>query len=231
MRLSSFNLVAIAVGLAVFVGGGLWVWFGDGRRPPSANPGSSAPELRDNPPQANTIGSSPTERPGPSRTARRTNRPAQEVASNSLPSEIVSDDPENSAQWEKKIDDILTAEGDESQKAQQLLALLPTLPETAQIEAAQHLVNLVPDEGYAATSQHLTNAHTAEAVLDVLIGDLMNRPNTLKLPMLLQVARITDHPKAGEAKELLEFYVGEDLGTDWDAWEKSVTTWLKENPE
>ena len=40
------------------------------------------------------------------------------------------------------------------------------------MEAAQHLSNLLPDEEYPALAQTLTNAHTPEAVLDVLMTDV-----------------------------------------------------------
>src|SRR5205814_8807848 len=82
--------------------------------------------------------------------------------------------------WEQRIDDVLTAKEEEDQKAKRLLALLPNLPESGQVEAAQHLSNLLPDEEYAALAQTLTNDHTPEAVLDVLMTDILNRPNPVK---------------------------------------------------
>ena len=231
MKAPSFKWVAISAGLLVFVAGGLWVWFGDRKTDGTAPGDSPAPETMENPAPAGAVASPPSRTPRSGPKPKRSGTASPETLSNPLPPESAPDSPGDPAPWEKKIDDILTADGDESQKAQKLLELIPTLPEDAQIEAAQHLVNLVPDEGYAAASPYLTNAQTSEAVLDVLIGDLMNRPNTLKLPLLLEVARVPEHPKAGEAKELLEFYVGEDLGADWSAWETALATWLKENPE
>jgi hypothetical protein len=68
-------------------------------------------------------------------------------------------------------------------------------------------------------------------VLDVLTSDLANRTNTLKLPVLLQIARQQKHPMAAEAQKLLELYVNEDYGTDWTAWEKAIQEWLKEERE
>jgi len=133
--------------------------------------------------------------------------------------------------WEQRIDDVLTAKEDEDQKAKRLLDLLPHLPEDGQVEAAQHLSNLLPDEQYAVLAQTLTNAHTPEAVLDVLMTDVLNRPNPIKLSTLLEVARTPDHPKADEARDVLEVFVDEDYGKNWDAWEAAVQKWLKENPD
>lgn len=136
--------------------------------------------------------------------------------------------PEQAA-WEKEVDDILLSETDETQKSERLLAMLPKLDEDAQVEVAQHVVNLVPDEAYAHASQVLTNAMTPEPVLSVLMTDLLNRGNELKLPIILNLARTDKHPLQAESKELLEIYLQEDLGNDWGAWEKSLDNWLKEN--
>ena len=133
--------------------------------------------------------------------------------------------------WEERIDDLLTAEGAEDKKAVEMLAMLPNLPEDGQVEAAQHISNLLPDEQYAALSPVLTNAHTAEAVLDVLMTDVLNRPNGVKLNTLLDVARVPNHPKAEEARDVLEVFVDENYGEDWTAWSNAVQKWLKENPD
>ena len=61
------------------------------------------------------------------------------------------------------------------------MELLPQLPEEGQEEAAEHLANLLPDDQYAAAGQMLTNLKTTEPVMDVLMSDLLNRPNTLKM--------------------------------------------------
>ncbi len=133
--------------------------------------------------------------------------------------------------WEQRIDDVLVGKEEENQKAKRLLDLLPHLPEAGQVEAAQHLSNLLPDEEYPALAQTLTNAHTPEAVLDVLMTDVLNRPNAVKLTTLLEVARTPDHPKAEEARDVLEVFVDENYGDNWVAWESAVTNWLKENPD
>ena len=77
----------------------------------------------------------------------------------------------------------------------------------------------------------LTDSKLPEEVLDVLIVDVLNRPNSLKLPLLLEVARDTQHPKAAEAKDLLELYLEEDYGSDWNKWQAKMEQWLKENPD
>jgi hypothetical protein len=135
------------------------------------------------------------------------------------------------ADWEEKIDGILTAQDEDGQKATRLLAMFPNLPEDGQVEAAQHISNLLPDEQYSSLAQALTNAAMPEAVLDVLMTDVLNRPNQLKLETLLDVARTPTHPKAEEARDVLEVFVDENYGEDWAAWKNAVEKWLKENPD
>lgn len=133
--------------------------------------------------------------------------------------------------WEDKIDDIVGSEDSDTNKVKQLFALFPKLPPDGQEEAVQHLSNLVEDDNYAQLGDMLKNAKLSEGVLDELLADALNRPNNLKLPLLLDVASNPDHAKKDEAKDLLELYLGEDYGTDWAKWKDQMTTWLKDNPD
>ena len=129
------------------------------------------------------------------------------------------------------MDQILSASDDNTNKVKQLFALFPQLPETGQEEVARHLANLTADEDYAPLGGLLADDKLPDGVLDVLMADVLNRPNGLKLPLLLQVAEDPNHPKAGEAKDLLELYLGENYGNDWAVWQQKTTEWLKENPD
>ena len=133
--------------------------------------------------------------------------------------------------WEDKLEAILTAEGDDADKAKQLLAMFPHLPEDGQVEVAQHLSNLTSDKDYAPLGSYLTNSSTSEEVKDVLMADVLNRPNSLKLPLLLDVARDPQNPKASEAKDILELFLEEDYGTDWPTWQSKMQQWLADNPD
>jgi len=133
--------------------------------------------------------------------------------------------------WENKLDDILGSDGDEPSKAKQMLALFRRLPTEGQVEAAQHVSNLLPDEEYAPLGKLLTDSKLPEDVLDVLVVDVLNRPNSLKLPLLLEIARDPSHPKAVESKELLEVYLEQDYGNDWNKWQAKLDQWIKDNPD
>ena len=134
------------------------------------------------------------------------------------------------AGWEDRIDELLKADTASADKAQRLIELYPRLPEEGQVEAAQHLANLLPNEEYAPLGRYLADPKTSAGVLAVLMADVLNRPNELKLPLLLEVARNPDHVKAGDAKRVLELYLDHDYGTNWDAWQAQMQEWLQNNP-
>jgi hypothetical protein len=135
------------------------------------------------------------------------------------------------ADWDDKVNDILGPEGDEKEKAKKLIDLFPHLPPDGQEEVAHHISNLVADEDYAPLSQFVTNSALPEAVLDVFVEDVFNRPNAIKLPLLLDIAQDPQHPRAGEAKDVLELFLEEDFGSDWTKWHAKMDQWLKDNPD
>ena len=133
--------------------------------------------------------------------------------------------------WEDRVDDILAADSEDTNKVQQLFAMFPQLPPEGKEEVAEHLSNLVEDQDYAPLRNLLTDASQPEEVLDVLLSDLLNRPDSAKLPLFLELAKNPNHPKAEEAKEMLELYIDEDYGNDWSKWQAAIQEYLKENPE
>jgi hypothetical protein len=133
--------------------------------------------------------------------------------------------------WESRLDDILDADVEEQEKAKRMAELLPRLPEEGQMEVAQHLANLTLDEDFGLIARFLTDPTLPEDVLDVFLSDSLNRPNEVKLPVLLEVARNPQNPKAEEAREILELFLEEDYGTDWDQWKVKLDEWIKNNPD
>ena len=133
--------------------------------------------------------------------------------------------------WEDKVQEILGSTGPDADKAKQMLELFPSLTADGQEEVARHLTNLLPDQDYGLMHGYLTNASLPEGVLDILLNDVLNRPNSLKLPALLEVARNAHHPKAAEAMDFLKLFLEEDYATDWDKWQAGVDQWLKANPD
>jgi hypothetical protein len=164
--------------------------------------------------------------------AKRTRRQTAHTAAMSQPAAGSATSTNLISVWEDKLDEILgSTNSPEGDKARQMLEMFPQLPVDGQEEVAQHLSNLLPDQDFGLLQVYLTNASLAESVLDVLLDDVLNRPNSLKLPALLEVARSPQHPKAAEAKDFLELFLEEDYGNDWDRWQAQMQEWLKNNPD
>jgi len=137
-------------------------------------------------------------------------------------------DPNNIADWQDPFEKTLSSESEEPERSRQLLEVFPNLPQDAQVEAVEQLSNLLPNQEYAALAQYLTNSTIAEPVLDVIMAGLLNRPDTLKLPYLVQVARDERNPKAAEAKGILQALLDENFGDDWARWQTEVDQFLKQ---
>jgi hypothetical protein len=153
------------------------------------------------------------------------------VFSTAIPPVSDNNPPVPLAGWSEKVDALLAADVPESDKVRQLLEMFPRLPEEGQVEVANHLSNLLPNEDYPKLAAFATNTTFAPEALDVLLRDAMNRPNSLKLPVLIDVAADPRHPKAADAKETLVFLLGEDEGDDWSKWREKAAEWLKANPD
>src|SRR5690606_11345713 len=101
---------------------------------------------------------------------------------------------------------------DDTNKVNQLFAMYPTLDKDGKEEVAQHLSNLVEDEQYGPLAEILLDPTQPADVLDLLFADVLNRANTIKLPMFLGMARTPTHPNREEALELLELFLDEEYG-------------------
>jgi hypothetical protein len=167
-------------------------------------------------------------RPRPSPDSTQTPRVARMTNENPMPAKGTSG---LIADWDEKVNDILGPEGDEKEKARKLIELFPHLPPDGQEEVAHHISNLVADEDYAPLSTFVTNSALPEAVLDVFVEDVFNRPNNIKLPLLLDIAQDPQHPRSSEAKDVLELFLEEDFGSDWTKWHAKMDQWLKDNPD
>ncbi len=136
----------------------------------------------------------------------------------------------NAENWNDKLTDVLASDKmDEDQKADKLADMISKVPEAAQVEIAEHLVNLVADENYKLKASKILVAETTPgSVSSVLFNDLMNRSDDLRLPLTLEIAKNKNHPLHGEAMESLEMSLTEEFGEDWSKWEKAIQESLKE---
>ena len=133
--------------------------------------------------------------------------------------------------WEIKIEQVLTAKATETETAQMLINLLPTLPPEGQTEAAQHISNLIVDKDYNRILPLLRNASLPSEVQDVFVTDLMNREDPVKLPALLDVAKIPNHPYHEEALNDLQIFLDQDNGDNWSKWDTTLKAYLKKQAQ
>ena len=109
--------------------------------------------------------------------------------------------------------------------------MLGKLDEAEAEEAVHDLTTKVKDEGYTFLKPLAVDATLPEPVRDEFMVDLLNRPNSIKMPLFLEIARNPDHPDRESAFDSLEAFTGLKFGADWDGWEKGLQQWLKENPD
>jgi len=166
-------------------------------------------------------------------TTELTQPPVEETTNTEVKptSDVASTNAFDPALWEERLDEILgDADDDTDRKSRQLLEMMPKVGEQAQVEIAGHLVNLVNDDDFArSAAKFLTNSDVPESVSSIFMNDLYNREANMKLPLLLAVARNEKHALRDEAKDLLELYVEEDYGTNWNQWEESMNKYIKEH--
>jgi hypothetical protein len=134
-------------------------------------------------------------------------------------------------EWKAKMERILTANTSSEQKLQDLKEMLAKLEEADAEEAVRDLTTRVKNDGYAFLKPLAVDASLPEPVRDEFMVDLMNRPNSIKMPLFLEIARNPDHPDHESAFDTLEAFTGLTFGADWNGWEKGIQQWLKNNPD
>ncbi len=225
MQMSVKVLTGIGVIAAVVIIGVAVGWFGAGttKQPNPSNGGSQSPI---SPPPNRTETTKGTGPAQPSTGQQNASQPVKHNPQVAPPGGYITN-------WDDRLETILNSDGNESEKAKQMIAMYPQLPDDGKVEVVQHLSNLLEDKDYKGSGMGdwLKDPATPEEVLDALMADALNRPNATKLPLLLDVAKDPQHPKAEEAKDLLELYLEEDYGKDWSKWQAKTDEWLKQNPD
>ena len=139
--------------------------------------------------------------------------------------------PQSTGEGKLKLEAILASTTSPEAKMQQIRELLGKLSEAEAEEAVRALTTSVNDEAFGSIKPLVVDPNLPEAVRDEFMVDLMNRPNSIKIPLFLEIARNPDHPDHENTYDTLEIFTGMKYGADWNAWEKGIDTWLKENPD
>lgn len=223
MRTSKiFTIIGVtagAVALAFFIG-----WFASRESKPSPQPGTTAAGAEKG--TAKAGGTTPD--PNEAVIIPVTNPPSADGETATGTTNLTA------AEWDEKFDEVFDdPELDTDKMAEKMLEIYPHMTPKGQADGIGHILNLAPDEGFAPVGKILLNPKTPEGIADDIMTDMGNRAGVIRMPLLLQVAKMANHPKAAEAKELLELYIEpeEDPGDDWDKWEKEMKKYLEENPD
>lgn len=83
---------------------------------------------------------------------------------------------------------------------------LKKVPGERRREAVQSLLNMVSDEDFGVMRDVLMDYAQAPEVVRAVFGDLLNRPDEVKLPLLREIARGTNHANHEEARRILAAY-------------------------
>ena len=136
--------------------------------------------------------------------------------------------PPGLAAWEMKIDEALRSQADHSAIAKVLLQQIPFMPPEGQQAAAQHITNLISDKDYLDVIPYVQNPKIGDGFQEIIVSESLNRPNSVKLPVLLASARMPKHPMKDTAISILSVLLDQNHGNDWAKWEAAVNQALKQ---
>ncbi len=133
---------------------------------------------------------------------------------------------------DRKIDDVLklypgNSDQDHANTTQALINLLPSLTKDGQVEASQHISNLLTDENWGKINHIWRNPAFNPDVIEVFSNDLLNREDKVKLPALLEAIRIPNHHAREDALSTMQVFLDEDYGDDVGKWETAMKAYLK----
>lgn len=212
-------VVTFVVVIVAIVGAAIWFMFSPvaPHRPPAPAPAGATTTTTTTTSEPTVIPSKPT--PPPPRVTK-------------TPDEAPPQAPVLLSEDDRKIDEVLRAAPGNSDQAnsvtaQNLISILPTLSPDGQVECAQHISNLISDTDYQKIMPFWKNPATNPDVIEVFATDMMNREDAIKLPAMLEAAKIANHPYQEEAVTNLEIFLDAEFGTDWAKWDAAIKGYLK----
>lgn len=171
---------------------------------------------------------SPAMQPGESRFFTKRNSARVPAPLNAATPMTATGGAEIVADWEPRLAAVLRLDVEPSEMGRQMLEMLPQLPPAGRLQAIRRVAESLPDGDYAPLGKMLSDPETPEDELDAMMRDLLHRPNSLKLPALLTVARTAGHPYRADAREILAVVLGEDFEEDWGTWESAIAAWVEQ---
>jgi len=123
---------------------------------------------------------------------------------------------------EGMIHEITSSPRTPREKAEDLLAMFPRLESDDQRKVALAAFRQAGDADYDVIQPHLFNATLDPQVLNTFMSDMLKRKSSIRLPTLLELARVDGHPLQQESGAMLRALLNTDQGTNWTRWERVV---------
>jgi hypothetical protein len=150
---------------------------------------------------------------------------AEPLATNTLTEE---DAPKKPMMVEAQISEVAGSQHTAGEKAAELFKIFTQLDPQGQRKVALAAVSQVDDAHYALIGKYLLDPKLDPRVLSVFMTDTLKRPNSVRLPLLLELAQMNGHPLQAESRELLTALLQKNYGTNWTKWQEAVTAQLAE---
>lgn len=127
----------------------------------------------------------------------------------------------------ERIDEWLSSSTDIPTIANKILISFPSLEAKDHLLAVSKLVALVSDDRFEGLKRLLYDSRTSVEAQEFLFRDALSRAETLKLPMLLEIMQMPEHPCADEARETLKTQLGADYGVNYGQWQSKISEVLR----
>jgi hypothetical protein len=127
----------------------------------------------------------------------------------------------------ERIDEWLSSSTDIPTIANKILISFPSLEAKDHLLAAAKLVALVSDDRFEGLKRLLFDPKTSLEAKEFLFRDALSRAETVKLPLLLEIMQMPEHPCANEARETLKTQLGVDYGVNYGQWQVKISEVLK----
>ena len=127
----------------------------------------------------------------------------------------------------QRIDEWLSSSTDIPTIANKILISFPSLEDKDHLLAASKLVALVSDDRFEGLKRLLFDPKTSLEAKEFLFRDALSRAETVKLPLLLEIMQMAEHPCANEARETLKTQFGVDYGVNYGQWQSKISEVLK----
>ncbi len=125
---------------------------------------------------------------------------------------------------------LLAADADGVQTAAAVAELLPAINEADQPAVARETLALLPDEHYDIAARLWLDPNASPALRAAIQADLLQRPDAVRLPLLVRTLRERRHPLRADSLGQLQRLVGLSLGFDARAWDAAVREYLARGP-